>query len=136
MSKSIPPISKYMTTNPHTIGVDQTIVQAAEVMSSHGIRHLPVLKGEQIVGIISQSDIRLIETIKGVDPKEVQVADAMISEPFVVSPDALLDEVAAEMAEKKYGSAIIVQNRQVVGVFTTIDALMALNELLSTRLKG
>jgi acetoin utilization protein AcuB len=39
------------------------------------------------------------------------------------------------MAEHKYGSAIVVQNGQVVGVFTTVDACRALSELLGTRLR-
>jgi len=134
MSKPVPPVSKYMSTNPRTIGSDQSIAQANEIMSENRIRHLPVLKGGEIIGLISQSDIRLIETLKGVDPKEVKVQDAMTPEPFIVSPDSLLDEVAAEMAEYKYGSAIVTQNRQVVGIFTTLDALEALNELLKTRL--
>lgn len=134
MTKPVPPISKFMSTNPHTIGWDQNIAKASEMMSEHGIRHLPVLKGGQIVGLISQSDIRLIETLEGVEPQVVKVADAMTPDPYVVSPEALLDEVAAEMAENKYGSAIIMQNQKVVGIFTTLDALRALDELLKTRL--
>lgn len=53
---------------------------------------------------------------------------------YVVSPSAPLDEVAAEMARKKYGSAVVMQNEHVVGIFTAVDALTALAELLHTRL--
>jgi len=134
MTKPIPPIAKFMTTNPHTIGFDQTIDHASKTMAEYRIRHLPVLKGGKIVGLISESDIRLIESLKGVDPAAVKVEDAMTPDPYVVSPDDLLDEVASQMAEQKYGSAIVMQNQKVVGIFTTLDALTALAELLKTRL--
>jgi acetoin utilization protein AcuB len=45
---------------------------------------------------------------------------------YCVSPDAPLVEVAREMAEHKYGSAVVVEGPKVVGVFTTTDALRAL----------
>jgi acetoin utilization protein AcuB len=50
-----------------------------------------------------------------------------------VSPDSPLDEVALEMAENRYGSAIIVQDKKVVGIFTTVDACRALAAILETR---
>ena len=65
----------------------------------------------------------------------LQVADAMTEEPYFTAPDRPIDEVAAEMAEHKYGSAIVVQNGKVVGIFTTTDACAALAELFATRLR-
>ena len=50
--------------------------------------------------------------------------------------EALVSEVAAEMAEKKYGAAIIVQHNKVVGIFTMVDACRVLAELFDTRLKS
>jgi acetoin utilization protein AcuB len=86
------------------------------------------------VGIVSQRDLHLIETLKDVDAEKVMAADAMTMNPYTVSPDADLDEVVAEMAAQKYGSALVVQNHKVVGVFTTIDAMRAFSELLKSRL--
>lgn len=135
MSKPIPKVQKYMTTSPHTVRPDLTLSEAAEVMRTHNIRHLPVLHANALVGLLSIRDIHLIETLKDVDPSKVKVEDAMTQEVYVVSPDSPLDEVVDEMAAKKYGSAIVEQNGKVVGIFTVIDALQALSELLSTRLK-
>lgn len=135
MTKAIPPIRKYMTTAPHTVGIDQSLHQAHQMMREHSIRHLPVLDGGKLVGMLTQRDLAVIEGLKDVDPKKVNVEDAMSNEVFAVDPDALLDEVAAEMAEKKYGSAVVVQNHKVVGIFTTVDLAMALAELLRGRLK-
>lgn len=134
MTKAIPTIQKYMTTAPHSIGAEQTLSHAHEVLRAHHIRHLPVLKGGDLVGMLTQRDLALVETLKDVDPRNVSVEDAMSSEVYTVSPDAKLDEVVAEMAEKKYGSAVVVQNRKVVGIFTTVDVCTALADLLHSRL--
>ena len=134
MSKPIPEVSKYMTTSPHSIGRDQTLSAAHKVMRQHGCRHLPVLHGGKLVGIVSERDLHLVETLKDVDPEQVSVEDAMLTQVYSVSPEAPLDEVTAEMASKKYGSAVVMQNGKVVGIFTTVDACRALTELLKTRL--
>ncbi len=134
MSKPIPTIQKYMTTIPFSIGPDQPLSRAHTMLREHNIRHLPVLSGGKLVGILTDRDLHLIETLKDVDPEKVTVEDAMSQMPYSVEPDASLDEVAAEMAEHKYGCAVIVQNNKVVGVFTTVDACRALAELLRTRL--
>jgi acetoin utilization protein AcuB len=134
MSKPIPSIQKYMTTVPHSIGHDQTVRAAAQMMEQHDIRHLPVLKGGKLLGILSDRDIKLLESVEGVAGDELAVEEAMTDEPYAVSPDAPLDEVCGEMAEKRIGSAVVVQNHKVVGIFTTVDVCRALAELLDSRL--
>lgn len=134
MSKAIPKIQKFMTTVPHCINRTDTVASAHKMMRDHDIRHLPVVDGEKLVGIVSQRDLHLIETLKDVDAEKVVVDDAMTTNLYTVSPDAELDEVVAEMAEKKFGSALVVQNHKVVGVFTTVDAMRAFSELLKSRL--
>lgn len=134
MSKAIPKIQKYMTTVPICINRTDTVASAHKVMREHDIRHLPVVDGDKLVGIVTQRDLHLIETLKDVDAEKVNVEDAMTTNPYTVHPDAELDEVVAEMAEQKYGSALVVQNHKVVGVFTTVDAMRAFSELLKSRL--
>jgi acetoin utilization protein AcuB len=65
----------------------------------------------------------------------VVVSQVMSEKPYSVSPDTPLDEVAHTMASEKFGSAVVVQNGHVVGVFTTVDACRALGDLLETRLR-
>lgn len=134
MSKPIPPIQKYMTTAPHSIGSDQSLAQAHAFLRQHQVRHLPVLRGGVLVGLLTDRDLSLIETLADVDPKRLTVDEAMTSDVYAVAPDAPLDEVAATMSEKKYGCAVVMQNNKVVGIFTTVDACRALAELLHTRL--
>jgi acetoin utilization protein AcuB len=132
MSKPIPTISTFMTPMPESIGSNQTLAKAKEVMHSRNIRHLPALEGGTLVGLVSDRDIALVETLKDVDPRHVLVADTMTTNLYTVAPDVPLDSVAAEMAEHKYGSALVVDRGKVVGIFTTTDVCRALAELLRT----
>lgn len=134
MSKPIPTIQKYMTTVPHTIRPDLSLAEADRLMREHRIRHLPVLEGGRLVGMLSQRDIRLIESFQDTNPEEVKAEEAMSQDIYEVEPSAALDAVASTMAAHKYGSAVVTQNGKVVGIFTTVDALQALSELLHSRL--
>ena len=134
MTKTIPQIKKYMTTEVQTIGDEQTMSVAHRMMREHRIRHLPVLHQGKLVGVVSDRDLRTIETIQEVDPTKIAVSEAMTTDTYVVSPDAKLDEVVSMMAAHKYGSAVVTDHGHVVGIFTTVDACSAFADLLETRL--
>ncbi len=119
-------IEAYMTPSPLTIGVDQPLSRAREVMQEHGVRHLPVLNGGRLVGLVSERDVSLIEGLRDVDPSGLSVEEAMSSDVFSVTSDATLAQVAQEMAERKYGSAVVMKSTKVIGIFTTVDACAAL----------
>lgn len=133
--KSIPQIQKYMTVVPKSIGYDQTLAQAQDFMSTLKLRHLPVLKGGKLVGILTDRDIKLVMQFKDVDPETVTVEEAYTPDPYCTSPSSPLSEVVSHMADKKYGCALVVDNGKLVGIFTEVDAYRALSELLETRLK-
>ena len=135
MSKSIPAVSKYMTTTPTTLEPGAFLADAHELMKRDGIRHLPVCEGSRVVGMLSDGDMYRAEAIKGANPTTIHIKDVMTASPYTVSPGAPVDEVVQEMASKKYGSAVVVDNGKVVGLFTATDALTAFAELLHTRLK-
>lgn len=135
MSKPVPPVQKYMTTSPVTTEASATVAAAAKVMKANSIRHLPVVDGGTVVGLISDRDIALVEGLVGVDPEIVTVRDAMATEPYTTSPDTPITEVAATMASNKYGSAVVTQNGKVVGMFTTVDVCRVLAEVFETRLR-
>ena len=115
-----------MTPAPHSIGRDQPLVRAHALMREHHIRHLPVLDGGALVGLLSDRDLHLIETLRDVDPEHVSVEEAMSSIVYAVGPDAPLDEVLDEMAKHKYGCAVVMLQQHVIGVFTTSDVCRVL----------
>jgi acetoin utilization protein AcuB len=133
--KAIPTVQKYMTYVPQSIGFDQTIAQARAYMRKLHIRHLPVLKGGELIGVITDRDINLVLGFNDTDADTLKVEEAFTPDPYFTSPTTLLSEVVAHMAEKKYGCALVVDNHKLVGIFTETDAYKALAELLETRLK-
>ena len=133
MSKSEPTVQKYMTYQPQSIEADQSIEKAQSVMSAEKIRHLPVTEDGKLIGIISDRDIKMAEGLVDVDPKLLLVKDICHDHPYEVSPETKLHEVAMEMASRKLGSALVVQNDKLVGIFTTVDACEALAEILQQR---
>jgi len=128
-----PFIDQFMTRGPHTVGHDQTLAAAHHMMREHSIRHLPVLEAGKLVGVLSLRDLHFIETLKDIDQEKVQVSEAMSQDVFAIGPRASVRKVAAEMAEHKYGSAVVVDRGRVVGIFTTVDALQALSGLLEAQ---
>ena len=122
-----------MTPGPHTIGPVRSLEEARQTMKDHQVRHLPVLDGGRIVGLLSERDLLLVETLPGVRPADVRVEEAMVQDVFTVPPSAPVAEVVESMIDRKLGSAIVTDDERVVGVFTTIDALQALHQLLERR---
>lgn len=127
---SIPAVSHYMTHQPYTIARDATLEEAHRMMREHSIRHLPVLEDGTLVGIVSDRDLRLFETIADLDFSGTYVDEAMHERPFVVTGDTALDEVLDTMAEHKYGSVIVMGRDGVEGIFTSVDACRVLADIL------
>ena len=120
------PIGKYMTPSPHSIGRDQTLSTALALMRRYDVRHLPVLDGGRIAGVLSQRDVLFVEALRDVDPAMVKVEEAMSPNVYAVGLETPLVEVLAEMADHKYGCVFVVEATRVAGVFTTVDALRVL----------
>lgn len=131
MTIPMPTVRSFMTACPHTVGADQTVSFAHTVLYQHRIRQLPVLDGGQLAGLLSERDLTLIASLRDVDPNSIKVEEVMSLSLYKVAPDAPLDQVAREMAAKKYGAAVVVENNTVVGIFTTVDACSALASVLS-----
>jgi len=128
MSK--PRVKRFMSVRPTVVTSGRTLVEAHQVMREKGVRHLPVVDEGKLVGVVSQRDLYLLETLRGVDAARELVEEAMSEEPYTVPPEAPLDEVAEEMATRRRGSAIVVEEGAVIGIFTSTDALKALVLLL------
>jgi len=85
---------------------------------------------EQLVGLVSERDLFLLETVRSVKPEKEPVEEAMTERPYAVAPTAKVREVVEEMLARRYGSAVVVDRGRVVGIFTRADALRALRDLL------
>ena len=133
--KEIPVISKYMTTTPMTIESTASLAEAEAMMHKNNIRHLPVMERSKVYGILSDRDLHRFLGLKGVDIKLEAVKNVCVTKILVANAEAKLNTICNQMAENKYGSVIVEDNNKIVGIFTWVDALRALGELLETRLK-
>ncbi len=131
--KSIPKISKYMTTTPNAINSDSSVYEAMEMMEKHKIRHLPVIKDKKVFGIMSDRNVKSLFTFAGVNPKNIKVGDVCTDLPYITEPDAPLSQVATDMAIQKLGSALVLDNGKLVGIFTATDACEALSDICQQR---
>jgi acetoin utilization protein AcuB len=115
------------------VGAEQTLAHAAAVMQKHGVRHLPVLHGGKLAGIVSDRDLRLLEAMPDVNAALITVSDAMTASVYAVAPETSIHEVVREMAEHKYGSAVVMEHDKIVGIFTTVDVCKAFLALVPSR---
>lgn len=126
-------VSDSMTPCPHGIDPGESLATARKRMAEHRIRHLPVRSGGRVVGIISERDLFVLATFD-VDFNKGRVGPAMSPDPYTVAPAADLATVAAEMAERRIGSALVVDPAgHLLGIFTDTDALRALARLAGQR---
>jgi len=129
--KMMPPISKFMTPMPHTIGHEISIKTAFAMMREYRIRHLPVQDAGQLVGILTDRDAKLALSFGKAD--DLLTRDVMTEDPYTIEPEMPVAEVVKEMASHKYGCAVVRQrNGKIVGIFTATDALRVLHETLET----
>ena len=123
-------VSDYMTTVPHSIEPHQDLDDAWHMMGKYHVRHLPVLAGGHLVGLLSERDLTYLRQISGKNDKNLRVRDAMVYDPVIVGPEESLREVARKMAQERIGSVLVCDARQkLLGIFTYVDALTALAEI-------
>ncbi|NRA67914.1 MAG: CBS domain-containing protein [Pseudobacteriovorax sp.] len=126
------PIKNYMTEQPHAIGPGETLAKARDMMIKFGIRHLPVRAHRKVIGIISNRDFELINLYPDMDLKHSKVEELMLQDVYSVGVETPLHQVVMEMAERKIGAALIVDNREeLLGIFTAIDGLRLLSKVYS-----
>ena len=121
-------VGDYMSAAPRTIGREQSLRAARHLMRANEVRHLPVLHAGELVGVVSDREVSILETLPGSDLFTVE--EAMVPDAYIVNADAPLENVASEMASRRVGSAIVLDGPDVVGVFTAVDALRALADAL------
>ena len=129
--KRNPQVIAFMTPFPHSIDIDEPLAQARAMMREGHFRHLPVTRGGNMVGVVTDRDIKLLlgPDFGNPDEQELKVRDAYVDRPCVVLASTPLAAVARTMAEHHIGSAIVTKNDKLVGIFTVTDACRALAEV-------
>ncbi|MEE4186771.1 MAG: CBS domain-containing protein [Gammaproteobacteria bacterium] len=121
--KKIPTIKTVMTAFPYSVQPNASLHQALEFMRQHNIRHLPVTRQDELLGLISDRDIKLVlgPDFAYPDPDSVSVGDIMRADTYVVDLDERLDNVLQHMAEHHVHAAVVTRQGKLAGMFTTSD---------------
>jgi acetoin utilization protein AcuB len=130
-----------MTREVVTVGPETTAAEALALCREKGIRHLPVLEGGWLVGMISDRDLRSATPALG-DPdraqalERIRVADEMAKEVAKVRPEDPIEEAAIEMYERKIGCLPVVDDDDLVGIVTSSDVMRAFVRLVGAHAPG
>jgi acetoin utilization protein AcuB len=121
-------VKKRMTTKVVTIGKETTITDAINLMKEHSIRHLPVVEEGELIGWVTESDIRGAYLASLIE--QVSIDDIMIRDPITISPEANLEEAAELLYRHGIGGLPVVDNSKLVGVITVADIMAAFIEVM------
>ena len=124
MTNGIPPIRSVMTPFPHSVKTGDPLIRAQELMEEHEIRHLAVTKDDQLVGVLTDRDLkRALDPELGLPPKEeLLVGDVFVSDAYVTEGGEPLDLVLEQMATRHIGSALVTRDGLLMGILTATDA--------------
>jgi len=125
-----PSVESIMTAAPLVVGPTDSLAGAMHTMFLNRVRHAPVCDAGGIVGLLSQRDVYYAQAHIDDGRTDLIVADAMSTFVYVVSPETPVEQVARDLADAKYGAAVVAIGGKPVGVFTTTDALRMLSRIL------
>ncbi|MDP6721965.1 MAG: CBS domain-containing protein, partial [Pirellulaceae bacterium] len=131
MRRKPPHVRDHMTHLPVESDRCETVAEAVRLMDAHQIRHLPIMTGSRLRGIVSQRDILAARLCHGDALDEMPLDSICRTDVLTVSPVAPIDQVAEQMLARHVGSAVVVDGGYVVGMFTTTDALHVLQALFA-----
>jgi acetoin utilization protein AcuB len=120
-----------MTKDPLIVTTSETVAQADELMAVNKIRQFPVVKAGELVGIITDRDIRSFLSGSLLSPPEerekaldTQIAEVMTTDPLTLSPDDNLQEAVELLINEKIGGIPVVDEAEgIVGIVTYVDVL-------------
>jgi len=138
-------VRDYMTHSPVTISPDDTFPQAMSAIRKNNIRHLPVVKGDRLVGIIVLSDLLTNQPSRATSLsvheiysllESLRVSQMMTSPVITVEGDCPLEEAARIMVENSISCLPIMMGDTLVGIITETDIFKALVDILGGKESG
>jgi CBS domain-containing protein len=131
-------VKEIMMGSPVTLTPEDTLDLANDIICLGRIRHIPILDGKRLVGLLSDRDLMgaaatrifgLRQKTKSALLKTVLIKDVMKKRPTTVTPNTKITDAAHLMADKKIGCVPVVSNEALVGLVTTTDILRYVEQL-------
>ncbi len=130
-------VKNWMHPDPIVVERDTLLQKAVEIMLKHSIRHLPVMEGEELVGFVTQNDLRQYFFPAMVE--DIPVHEVMIINPLTVNVNSSIEKAAKLIHDFKIGGLPVMDKKKLVGVITSSDIVSGFIEVMgllksSTRL--
>jgi len=126
-------VGEVMSKKIYTVKKTDSLKKAQELMVENSIRHLPVVSGSDLLGIITESDIRAAfihqgkksrpKTVALMNPSKIKVAEFMTENPLVVVPETHIEDAALMIYRNKFGALPVIKRNRLVGIISIIDIL-------------
>lgn len=127
-------IAVVMTPCDKKIDSHATLEVALKMMAENHIRHLPVMVGDVVIGLLNKSAAVLCFTVNATMKNEVLVGAICDREMLLVAPETDAAQVILEMAQKKLDSVLVGRSsKDIVGIFTVTDACRLAHNLLEEK---
>ena len=127
-------ISDVMTPSVYSVAADITVEAALDKMGLYKVRHMPVVDGGGMVGLLSEREARLCHYVCRTTETNPAVGEVCEKNPYIVNELTDLSEVALEMADRKIECALVVNDSgDLMGIFTTTDACRVISMILEER---
>lgn len=107
------------------ISKDQSVFEAASLMTEKNIGAVPVVEGNRVVGIFSERDIMKRVVARSLDPQKTRVQEVMSTELIVGSPDEDIVQIESKMKLAGIRHLPIIQEDQLIGILSLRDLLQA-----------
>ncbi len=114
-------VREAMTASPTTVEAHETAVDAARLMAAQDVGSLPVVEGEDLVGVVTDRDLVLNVLAKDLDPHKVTVGSICSENPVVVGPEDSLDVALQRMASEQIRRLPVVEDQRLVGILAQAD---------------
>lgn len=137
-------VKDVMSPSVVTLTPEETLLDAIGRLRSNHIRHLPVIEGSTLVGIVTDRDVKRAtpSILSGVDQKEydrvlasTRVVQFMTRDPLTVTPGTSLKAAIDLFIDRKVGAIPVVEGGRLVGILSDIDILRVARDLLG-RVEG
>src|SRR5918993_17059 len=130
-----------MTRDVVTLGPEASAAEAWNVCQELGIRHLPIVEGGHLVGLVSDRDLRDVSPPRGSGGERdtlgwVRLRDIMSTELVTIAPLDTIEHAAREIYDRKIGCLPVVADGELVGIITSSDMMRTLVELVGARDRG
>lgn len=132
------PVKEIMTSSVKSIQITDSLKNARYLMDNESIRHLPVMRGDTLVGILSDSDFNRLNfaTLFNKEDHEseqalletITIEQLMTFRPVTVAPTATVKEVVDIFREEHFRALPVVEDGKPVGIVTVTDVLDFLSE--------